>query len=179
MAALPAADGSLGAHQRCGDAVEAAAEIDVTEGGDLERARGAAHGERVEPEPGQRMLQQRHDGGRREILGGGRDDEIEERAGRRLGERPAGAVVDADAPGFEAHGDAAGEQPVGRDERGGSARRLRGLAQNEGDGFGFVLRRRRFDQADALRARFDGAGVGARRCTAASAPSCRTGAWPR
>ncbi len=169
----------LGARQRLGDAVEAASEIDVTEGGDLERARGAAHGERVEPEAGQRMLQQRHDGGRREILGGGRDDEIEERAGRRLGERAPGAVVDADAPGFEAHGDAAGEQPVGRDQRGGSARRLRGLAQNEGDGFGFVLRRRRFDQADALQSVFDGARRRRPRCTAASDPSCRMGAWPR
>ena len=36
----------LGARQRCGDAVEAVAEIDVAEGGDLQRARGAARGER-------------------------------------------------------------------------------------------------------------------------------------
>ncbi len=133
--------------------IEAAAEIDVAEGGDLERARGAAHDERVEPETRQRMLQQRHDGGGREVLGGGGDDEIEEGAGRRLGERASGAVVDTDAPGFEAHGDAAREQPVGRDERGGAARRLRRLAQDERDGFGLVLRRWRFDQADALRGR--------------------------
>ena len=96
------------------------------------------------------MLQQRHHRGRREVLGDGRDDEIEERAGRRLGERAAGRVVDADAPGFEAHGDAAREQPVGRDERGGAARRLRRLAQDERDGLGLVLRRRRLDEADAV-----------------------------
>ena len=87
--------------------------------------------------------------GRREVLGDGLDDEIEERAGRRLGERPAGGVVDADAPGFEAHGDAAREQPVGRDQRGGAAGRLGRFAQDERDGLGLVLRRRRFDQADA------------------------------
>ena len=147
----PAADGFFGAHQRRGDAIEAAAEIDVTEGGDLRaRARHGARRSASSPSRASGCFSSAIDGGRREILRGGRDDEIEERAGRRLGERPPGAVVDADAPGFEAHGDAAGEQPVGRDQRGGSARRLRGLAQDERDGFGFVLRRWRFDQADAL-----------------------------
>ena len=112
MAAAPAGDRLLGARQRFGDAVDAAAQIHVAKGGDLQRPRGTAHGEGIEPEPRQRVLQQRHHGGRREVLGGGGDDEIEERAGRRLGERAAGGVVDADAPSFQAHSDAAGEQPV-------------------------------------------------------------------
>ncbi len=112
MAAPPAGDRLLGACQRFGDAVDAAPQIHVAKGGDLQRPPGTAHGEGIEPEPRQRVLQQCHHGGRREVLGGSGDDEVEERAGRRLGERAAGRVVDADAPGFQAHSDAAGEQPV-------------------------------------------------------------------
>ena len=73
--------------------------------------------------------------------------------GDRLRERAAGRVVDLDAPGFEADGDAARKQTVGRNERGRAARRLGGLAQDQRDDLGLVLGRRRLDEAQALRAR--------------------------
>ena len=160
MAAASAGDRFFGASQRFGDAVDAAAEIDVAERRDFQRARTAAHGEGVEPEARQRMLQQRHDGGGRKVFGRRGDDEIEEGPRRRLGERAAGGIVDADAPGFEAHGDAARQQPVGRYQRGGTAGRLGRLAQDESDGFRLVLRRRCLDQADAGKRAAHRSGVG-------------------
>ncbi len=159
-AAASAGDRLLGARQSFGDAVDAAPEIHVAKGGDLQRPPRPAHAEGIEAEARQRMLQQRHHGGRREVVGGSGDDEIQERAGRRLGKRAPGRVIDADAPGFEAHGNAAGEQPVRRDERGGAAGRFRRLAQDERDGLGFVLRRRRLDEAHPVERGTHGLGIG-------------------
>ncbi len=87
-------------------------------------------------------------------------DEIEEGAGHRLGERAAGGIVDADAPGLEPHGDAAREQAVGRDQRGRAPRRLRRLAQDQRHHLGLVLRRRRLDEADAGERRAHALAVG-------------------
>jgi hypothetical protein len=64
---LPAGAGGnlpFGVAQRAADAVEAASEVHVAKGGDLEGARGAASSEGVEAEPRQRVLEQRHDRGR-------------------------------------------------------------------------------------------------------------------
>ena len=125
------------------------------------------------------MAQQRHRFGRSEVADGGADDERQEGAGHSLGERAPGAVVDADAPGFEPDGDAARQQPVGRDERRRSPGRFDRLAQDQRHGFGFVLRRRRFDQGDAGKRAAERRAIGLGCEADATAPSSRMDAWPR
>ena len=144
---------AFGAFERCGDARKAAAEIGRAEGCKFERAAEAAHVERRKPQAAQRMLQQRHHLGWREILRHRVDHEIEEGARHGLGEGTARAVVDANAPALQADRDAARQQSIGRDERCRASRHLDGFAQDQRDGFGFVGRARRFDQRHARQAR--------------------------
>ncbi len=140
---------AFGVVERGGDAVEAAAEVGRAEGADLEGAGEAADIERLEASAAERMTQQRHRLGRCEIADHGADDEGQEGARHGLGERPAGAVVDADAPGFKADRDAPGQEAIRRDERCRAPRHLDGFAQDECHGLGLVLRRRGFDQRHA------------------------------
>src|SRR6185437_16681433 len=100
-----------------GDAFEAAPEIGRTKGADFEGARVAANVKCLEADPAERVTQQRHRFCRSEIANGSADDERQEGARHSLCEGPPGAVVDANAPGFEPDRDASRQQPVWRDER--------------------------------------------------------------
>ena len=113
LATCSTLDGVAGGPLQCRiDAVEPATEIGGAEGGDLERTCGAARVADGKAKPGQGMLEQRHQRGRREAGCGGLDRQIKERAGNRLAKRAAGGVVDTDAPGVEANGDTAREQAI-------------------------------------------------------------------
>ena len=116
---------------------------------DFERTGRAPSRERIEPQPRQRMFQQCHQLARCEALAHGVDDEIEERTRRRLRERASGAVVDLYAPGFEAHGDAACQKSIRRNERSRSAGVLAASRKIERYNFGFVLGCGRFDEAQS------------------------------
>ena len=107
------------------------------------------------------MLEQRHQCRGSEVFHRRVDNEIEECAGNGLGERPPGAVVNLDAPGFKPDGDAPRQQPVGRDQCRRPPRHFDGLAQDQGHDFGFVLGAGGFDQRQAGQGAFDAGLVGA------------------
>ncbi len=118
--------------------------------------------------------------GRREVARRRRrDDEIEERAGRRLGERAAGGVVDADAPASRRTATRRASRRSGetsaavRPGVSAASRRMSAMVSASSCADGASMR------LTPASAPADGARVGAWRCTAASGPSCPTGAWPR
>jgi len=92
------------------------------------------------------MAQQGHRFGGREAADNCADDEREECARDGLRERTAGAVIDADTPGFKADRNTSCQETVGRDERRRLPWRFDGFPQDEGDDFRFILRGRRFDE---------------------------------
>jgi hypothetical protein len=122
-----------------GDAGKSLAEIGRAECGDFECPAITAHVEGLEPHAAQGMLQQRHQRGGGKVFHRGIDDEVEKRARYSLGERPAGTIVNPDAPSFETDRDPAGEQTIRRDQRCRASGRIDGLAQDERNGLGFVM----------------------------------------
>ena len=62
-----------------------------------------------------------------------------EHAGRRVGEHIAAGIVDRHLPARERRKHAAGERPVGRDQRGALLRRFHRLAQHDRDGERLLL----------------------------------------
>ncbi len=164
----------------CGsDAFEAASEIRRTKDADLEGARVTANVKGLEADPAERVTQQRHRFCRSEIADDSVDNKRQEGAWHGLGERSPGAVVDANAPGFEPDRDAPRQQPVGRDERRRAPRHLDRLAQDQRHDFGFILRRRSFDERDARQPAFEFCVIGFCRETDANAPFRRPVAWLR
>ena len=73
----------------------------------------------------QRMLEQRQQRHRRQLLGRGRGNAEQQRARRRFRQRPAGAVVGLDPPAREQRRDPRGELAVGGHQRSGFARASR------------------------------------------------------
>ena len=146
--------------QRRAHAGEAAAEIGRAECGDLERAGRFAHVECREPEPRQRMLQQRHQRRRREPGADRLEHELEEGARHCFCERTASGIVDPNAPRSEPRGNPARQQPVGRDERGRHIRLVSGAAQDQRNCFRLVVGGRGGDAADSRECRADGIRIG-------------------
>ena len=98
----------------------------------------------------QRMLEQRQQRHRRELLRARLRQRQQQRAGRKLRQRPAGGIVRIDAPALEMRGDARGQVAVRRHQRRGAPRRLDRLAQRDGDGLRFLGGVRSLDRAHIL-----------------------------
>ena len=87
----------------------------------------------VRVQPQQRMLEQRQQRHRREPAERRLGDQPREHAGRRVGQRVAAGIVDRHVPARQRRQHAPRQRAVGRDQRGGLARRLDRLAQRDRD----------------------------------------------
>ena len=98
--------------------------------------------------PQQWMLEQRQKRHRLEAAERGFRRQPCEHAGRRVGERVAGRVVDRDLPTRQRGGDAARQRAVGRHQGGGLARRFERFAQRDRDGERLFLGVGRLDHGE-------------------------------
>ena len=108
----------------------------------------------IRPGMAERVFQQRHQRLGRQAIGEQRRNMAQEAAGRREVQRHPGAVVGGDPPAVERGRDAAGQHPVGRDQRGGLPG-FGGGAQAHRDGQRLGAGVGRLDQRHCLGGLFD------------------------